>query len=411
MVPKLRFKEYTDKWTLSTLSEAAVQIIDGDRGANYPSSDDFSSSGYCLFLNAGNVTKDGFKFDDVAFITEEKDALLRKGKISRGDLVLTTRGSVGNAALYNNDVYFENIRINSGMVIIRTQKKISPDFLYEYFKSNFFSTWLSKVAFGSAQPQLSVKIINELSIYFPESSEQSRIGNFLFAVDKKIALLDKQHKLLRQYKKGMMQNIFTQELRFKDENGETFPEWVHTSLGTISKVYDGTHQTPNYVEFGVPFYSVEHVTADDFDDTKYISEDVFEQESKRVSIQQGDILMTRIGDIGTVKYINWTPRASFYVSLSLIKVKESFDSKMISYCMQSDFFKKELHEKTIHVAFPKKINLGEISNCRIKMPSSKKEQTKISIFLSAIDDKIAVTKAELDALKTWKQGLLQQIFV
>ncbi|MCI4453223.1 restriction endonuclease subunit S, partial [Klebsiella variicola] len=98
MVPKLRFKEYTDKWTLSTLSEAAVQIIDGDRGANYPCSDDFSSSGYCLFLNAGNVTKDGFKFDDVAFITEEKDALLRKGKISRGDLVLTTRGSVGNAA-------------------------------------------------------------------------------------------------------------------------------------------------------------------------------------------------------------------------------------------------------------------------------------------------------------------------
>ncbi|MGK0602245.1 restriction endonuclease subunit S [Yokenella regensburgei] len=291
--------------------------------------------------------------------------------------------------------------------------KCNTDYIRRYFLTKKGKYLLELASPGGAgrNKTLGQKNFDELVVIIPDVTEQTKIADFLSSVDEKIALLKKHYDLLCQYKKGMMQKIFSQELRFKDENGETFPEWIQTSLGTISKVYDGTHQTPNYVEFGVPFYSVEHVTADNFDDTKYISDDVFEQESKRVSIQQGDILMTRIGDIGTVKHINWIPRASFYVSLSLIKVRESFDSKMISYCMQSDFFQKDLHEKTIHVAFPKKINLGEISNCKIKMPASKKEQTKIVILLSAIDDKIAVKKAELDKLKTWKQGLLQQMFV
>ncbi|HBS5772474.1 TPA: restriction endonuclease subunit S [Klebsiella pneumoniae] len=378
MVPKLRFKNYNRIEEKKIINFAPLQ-----RGYDLPVSQ-IEDGDYPVVFSNGILKKHS------------------KYKVKGPGIVTGRSGTIGKVTYVQGNFWPHN----TSLFVTEFFDSI-PKYVYYYYQHIDFS----KFATGSGVPTLNRNDLHSLTVLVPAIEEQTKIADFLSSADEKITLLNKQYDLLCQYKKGMMQKIFSQELRFKDENGETFPEWVHTSLGTISKVYDGTHQTPNYVEFGVPFYSVEHVTADDFDDTKYISEDVFEQESKRVSIQQGDILMTRIGDIGTVKYINWTPRASFYVSLSLIKVKESFDSKMISYCMQSDFFQKELHEKTIHVAFPKKINLGEISNCKIKMPSSKKEQTKISIFLSAIDDKIAVTKAELDALKTWRQGLLQQMFV
>ncbi|MDR9367325.1 MAG: restriction endonuclease subunit S [Balneolaceae bacterium] len=105
-------------WQVLYLNEIA-EIIDGDRGKHYPSSEELRDNGYCLFLNAKNVTKDGFKFSECEFISVEKDNALSKGKLTRGDIVLTTRGTLGNAAFYNSDIQYSNIRINSGMIIIR----------------------------------------------------------------------------------------------------------------------------------------------------------------------------------------------------------------------------------------------------------------------------------------------------
>ncbi|MFA6396759.1 MAG: restriction endonuclease subunit S, partial [Sulfurimonas sp.] len=85
-------------WDYQTFEEAKIQIIDGDRGTNYPKQHDFFQEGFCLFLSAKNVTKRGFEFFEKQFITEEKDSLLRKGKLVKFDIVLTTRGTVGNIA-------------------------------------------------------------------------------------------------------------------------------------------------------------------------------------------------------------------------------------------------------------------------------------------------------------------------
>ncbi|VQU51255.1 type I restriction-modification system subunit S [Streptococcus pneumoniae] len=93
-------------------------IIDGDRGKNYPKSDELFSEEYCLFLNTKNVTKNGFSFDTKQFITKTKDKLLRKGKLERYDIVLTTRGTVGNVAYYDELIKYKHLRINSGMVIL-----------------------------------------------------------------------------------------------------------------------------------------------------------------------------------------------------------------------------------------------------------------------------------------------------
>jgi len=104
------------RWLRRPFSSAAFEIIDGDRGKEYPQHDDFQDNGYCLFLNTGNVRPDGFDFSNCQFITEEKDQRLRKGKLMRHDLVMTTRGTIGNVAYYDDSIPYENIRINSGMV-------------------------------------------------------------------------------------------------------------------------------------------------------------------------------------------------------------------------------------------------------------------------------------------------------
>lgn len=108
-------------WTVETLDEAPVKIIDGDRGKNYPTQNELLDEGYCLFLSATNVTKDGFAFDKCQFITEQKDHALRKGRVQRNDVILTTRGTLGNVAFYSEAVPFDHMRINSGMVTIQAE--------------------------------------------------------------------------------------------------------------------------------------------------------------------------------------------------------------------------------------------------------------------------------------------------
>jgi type I restriction enzyme S subunit len=188
-------------------------------------------------------------------------------------------------------------------------------------------------------------------------------------------------------------------------------DWEVVKLGDIATIYDGTHMTPDYTTHGVPFYSVETITGDEWNKTKFISEEVFEQESKRVKIEYGDILMTRIGDIGTPKFINWHAKASFYVSLALIKNKNSsnISFEYLAQYVKSHNFQNELHKRTIHVAFPKKINLGEINYCNIiRLPLH--EQEKIAEILSTWDDAITKQEQLIEQKQIFKKGIMQQIF-
>ena len=115
------------------VAETDILVIDGDRGKNYPKSQDFMTEveGHCIFLNAKNVTKTGLDLTNLQFISEEKDSSLRKGKLDRNDIIVTTRGTVGNFAYYSTLVPYEHIRINSGMVILRnTSSQIDTRLLY-----------------------------------------------------------------------------------------------------------------------------------------------------------------------------------------------------------------------------------------------------------------------------------------
>lgn len=174
-------------------------IIDGDRGKNYPKSEEILDDGYCLFLNAKNVTQKGFDFENCNFITREKDDALRNGKLSRGDVVLTTRGTVGNLAYYSKNVPYENIRINSGMVILRMNRSILNEIYFiELFKMKL-SDIKEKIASGSAQPQLPISTMNKIILMIPPLELQNQFASFVQEIDKsrlRELLAIKQIKLL-----------------------------------------------------------------------------------------------------------------------------------------------------------------------------------------------------------------------
>lgn len=184
------------------------EIIDGDRGANYPKQEEFSDNGFCLFLNAKNVTANGFSFENCMFITAEKDKLLRKGKLSRGDVVLTTRGTIGNLAFYDGAVPYEHIRINSGMVILRMKREhITERFFIEQFKMQLASI-KEKIASGSAQPQLPISTMNKIVMLVPNVELQAQFAAFVEQTDKSKLAIQQSLDKLELLKKSLMQEYF-----------------------------------------------------------------------------------------------------------------------------------------------------------------------------------------------------------
>lgn len=184
------------------------EIIDGDRGKNYPKQEDFFDEEYCLFLNAKNVTNHGFDFSECMFVTKEKDESLRKGKLKRGDVVLTTRGTLGNLAFYTDAVPFENVRINSGMVILRMNKQIIDEgFFIEQFRMQVDDI-KKTIASGSAQPQLPISTMNKISVIMPAIKEQKLFSNFVAQVDKSKSVNDRILDRLQKTKASLMQEYF-----------------------------------------------------------------------------------------------------------------------------------------------------------------------------------------------------------
>ena len=174
------------------------------------------------------------------------------------------------------------------------------------------------------------------------------------------------------------------------------------------QIYDGTHQTPNYIDDGIKFVSVENIN--NLDKTnKYISREDYEKDFK-IKPEINDILMTRIGDIGTPAIINTNERYAYYVSLALLKSNYAILSpKFLIQRISSEQFQHELWKRTLHVAFPKKINKNEIGECNVFIPPLP-EQEKIASFLTLIDKKIEKQKELIELLKKYKRGLLSQIF-
>ena len=247
------------RYTIGQLAE----IIDGDRGKNYPKQDEFYPQGYCLFLNTGNVTKEGLIFEENQFIMKEKDEALRNGKLKRGDIVYTTRGTVGNAGYYNSNVPYENVRINSGMVILRANGEIvDARFLYQILKSEYYRPYFKQYCTGSAQPQLPIKNFSQIYLNVPDIKTQHRIADILSAYDDLIENNQKQIKLLEEAAQRLYKEWFV-DLRFPGHENTKIVDGVPEgwNICPFSSKVDimsgGTPKTsiPDYYNGRIPFYT------------------------------------------------------------------------------------------------------------------------------------------------------------
>ena len=186
-------------------------------------------------------------------------------------------------------------------------------------------------------------------------------------------------------------------------------DWKIVTIGDVINVFDGTHQTPHYVDVGVPFYSVENLTANNFTNTKFISEEEHALLTKKVKIEKGDVLMTRIGSVGDCKFIDWDVNASYYVSLALLKKKsDKISMKWFASMSKSTAFKESILSNSLQFAVPMKINLGEISKVKFAMPSIE-EQNLIADKLVEFDDFVSKIELQISKKKKIKEGTMQQL--
>ncbi|WP_186645576.1 restriction endonuclease subunit S [Fluviispira vulneris] len=195
-------------YLLKSLRDLDIKIIDGDRGAEYPKSNDILKSGYCVFLNAKNISDEGFVFTDINFISFEKHSKLLKGVVNTNDIVLTTRGTVGNLALFENKYSFKAVRINSSMVIIRNENSsIKTEFLYKVLNFDFVKNQIKKISYGSAQNQITVKDIKNIILPIPTLEKQKDFLDFIFLWDNIIENYKKLIEYLKKYKRILLLKI------------------------------------------------------------------------------------------------------------------------------------------------------------------------------------------------------------
>lgn len=221
-------------WKTKTLSETSIQIIDGDRGKNYPKKDEFFPEGYCIFLSAKNVTKRGFVFDECECITKEKDELLHNGRLERGDMVMTTRGTIGNVAIYDDTVPFDHLRINSGMVIYRGGSEFVKQYLIWLYQSKMITNQIDALRTGTAQPQLPIKVMNALQLPIPPLAEQTEIVRTLDRmIEKEVNAKEAAEQTLAQIdimKKAILARAFRGELGTNDPADESAEELLKRLL-------------------------------------------------------------------------------------------------------------------------------------------------------------------------------------
>ena len=239
--------------------------------------------------------------------------------------------------------------------------------------------------------------------------EQAKIVDVLEKINHLITLHQRKCEQTKTLKKYMLQKMFPQDgekvpqIRF-----EGFTEdWEQRKLGELVGIYDGVHQTPDYQDSGIMFLSVENIVT--LKSEKYIAEEAFERDYK-VYPEKGDILMTRIGDVGTTNVVETAEKVAFYVSLALLK-PNGIDSYFLSNAMKTNAFQKGLRERTLVTAIPQKINKDEIGKIDIFITNNDEEQKKIGAYFSNLDHLITLHQRKCDELKEVKKFMLQNMFV
>ena len=285
--PALRFSEFEGEWIPKSLKDLDIEVSDGNYGELYPKSDDFVESGVS-FIRANNLVEGRVSSKDMRYITPEQHEALKSGHLLHRDILVTTRGDIGTVSFVQKE--FEGANINAQICLLRKANKVSQEFLFFSLKREQVKKQFSELQTGSALKQLPRKNLVKIECGFPEENEQKKIAEFLGAVDEKIRLLQSRHEQLTLYKKGVMQKIFAQDIRFKADDGSDFPDWEEKNLGELSELVSGLTYTPGDVsKKGTLVLRSSNVQNGklSFEDCVYVNLEI----PTKIKSQTGDILL------------------------------------------------------------------------------------------------------------------------
>lgn len=292
--------------------------------------------------------------------------------------VVVNTGNAGSVFFYDKEFWSSDACFS-----LYPNKEIIDKYLYLYVYG--CERILKGKIRAGAMPTIDANAVESLIIPIPSLQEQERIVGildiFTASIDNLKAQIEQRRKQYEHYR--------DQLLDLEEKEGVE-----KKKLGEVCSVFDGTHQTPKYTESGVKFVSVENI-GNIYASNKYISNEDFELKYK-TKPQYNDVLMTRIGDVGTCAVVNKNEPIAFYVSLALLRPNNNIIySKFVKYILESKKGKIELRKRTLLTAVPLKINLGDVGKVLIPLPSLQ-EQERIVGILDTFEASIKNLEAQLE---------------
>ena len=391
--PKLRFKEFDNQWDKTTINDQAQTVTSGSRDwAQY-----YSESGD-KFIRMTNLVRDGIYLDlsDLKFVQLPKDS--NEGKrtsLKFGDILISITAELGKLGWISEGL--GTAYINQHTALVRMKDSVDSKFVAYSLSTEKYNNKLNSLNDSGAKAGLNLGTIRNFELIVPPKEEQTKIASFLSNVDEKISQLTQKHELLSQYKQGMMQKLFNQQIRFKADDGSEFGEWENIS---VKEIFDVTRGQVLAVSNTVSVADADY---------KY---PVFSSQTKQKGLMGFykkylfEDALTWTTDGANAGDVNFR-KGKFYCTnvCGVLLSKKGYANLCIA-----EILNKVTHKYVSYVGNPKLMN-NVMSEIPITIPINLEEQTKIANFLSAIDQKIEVVAQQIEQAKTWKKGLLQQMFV
>lgn len=396
--PKLRFKEFDGDWTKYKIAEATEYLVDGTHFS--PKSTD----GEFKYITSKNIRNDGLDLTNISYISkDEHESIYKRCKVQLGDILLTKDGAnTGNCCLNTLD---EEFSLLSSVAVLRGKKQsFDNKFILQILQSDLGQNTIVSSMSGQAITRITLTKLKDYSFHFPEFTEQTKIATFLSAVDEKISQLSQKLHLLGQYKQGMMQKLFSQQIRFNADDGSEFGEWESKTLGEIIKFVNGKGHE-NDVDSDGSYTLI---------NSKFLSTNgsVAKKVNKCNQKVMNDSLVMVMSDVPNGKAL---AKVMYIQDGSKFALNQRIGMFIFYKDHYPKFFQYQLNRHQYYLAFDSGVgqtNLKkeDVLNCPILVPCIE-EQTKMANFLSSIDQKIDVVSEQLEQAKLWKKGLLQQMFV
>ncbi|WP_180034660.1 MULTISPECIES: restriction endonuclease subunit S [unclassified Acinetobacter] len=407
--PKLRFKEFDNQWDKIKINDQAQTVTSGSRDwAQY-----YSESGD-KFIRMTNLVRDGIYLDlsDLKFVQLPKDS--NEGKrtsLKFGDILISITAELGKLGWIPEGL--GTAYINQHTALVRMKDSVDSKFIAYSLSTEKYNNKLNSLNDSGAKAGLNLGTIRNFELIVPPKEEQTKIASFLSAVDEKISQLTQKHALLSQYKQGMMQKLFSQQLRFKADDGNEFGEWNKVLLGDcVDILTNGLSLDQNMNGNGFKVTRIETISNFNIDLSRVGYVDT-QSDISSYRLEIGDILFSNINSIahiGKVVYIDKDYDIYHGMNLLRIQFKKNLDKKFMFYELSQKTFKQHFESIANKAVNQASINQTALKKTELCAPCLE-EQIKIANFLSAIDQKIEVVAQQIEQAKTWKKGLLQQMFV